>query len=373
MSKIKIILLVLMIIILIVLGVGLYLYNHNTDFYISLKYGKDSYVSKYYVNDNLDVIRDKIASFQNYVKKDQFSVEFAVYDDKNVSSRIDHISAHIAIISGNLNIKFYNSRVYEKNFILNDFDGKSIHLSIPNEKIEYACIDSASLYCLTESGKIYAYYILTGGKNVRISLSQFNSIIQILENNSYKLIDNYTFKELINIEEYNDFPFNAYALTTDDKIINLDLFNSVEINSVYNYNGLVKFAFNNNGSIKLTTYKNMQAEIGNTIVDSEGKEIIVYSIFTANHEAINGYTRGTLFVIDVNGNIYSENVNNGSLIKLDTLKKYSDKKVEYLSFIYNSLEDAKKNNLKNLIITYTDGTYIKFKDKPINVITTSLN
>ena len=149
--------------------------------------------------------------------------------------------------------------------------------------------------------------------------------------------------------------------------------NPVEINGVYDYDGLVNFVFNNNGSIKLTTYKNSKTEIGNTIVDSEGKEIIVYAIFTANHEEIDGYTRGTLFVVDVNGNIYSTNVNNKSLIKLDTLKKYSDKKVEYLSFIYKSEEDAKKNNLKNLIITYTDGTYIKFKDKPINVITTSLN
>ena len=105
MSKIKIILLVLIVTILIALGVGFYLYKYNTDFYISLKYGKNSYVNKYYVNDNLDVIRDKIVSFQNYVRKDQFSVEFAVYDEEFGLSKIDHISAHIATISGNLYIK----------------------------------------------------------------------------------------------------------------------------------------------------------------------------------------------------------------------------------------------------------------------------
>ena len=43
---------------------------------------------------------------------------------------------------------------------------------------------------------------------------------------------------------------------------------------------------------------------------------------------------------------------------------------EFLSIVS---EKADKNDIRDVIVTYTDGTRLKFKNKPFNVTRTSLN
>lgn len=373
MKKMKIILLIFVSLLLLILGIGMILYNFNSDFYIRIKNGKDVFVEEYFVNNNLDIIKHENELFENYIKLDQFNTQFTICDDNSLKKYIK-LDANISASSGYVYISFYNVKDLSENQPLKYLEDKHITLSIPNEKIKYISMNDRYLYCLTENEKLYAYDFSSGEEFQSIRYSNFKTMIENLEKNIYLTIEENTkFKEIINANEFNNVPMNLYGLTIDDKIIYLSPPDYQEVRGPYSYIGLISFIFNFDGSIKYHNMKYQEEIVGPTIVDENGNKIIVYAIFTANHEVIDGYTRGTLFVIDVNGNIYSKQVNNNTIASIESLEKYSDKKVEYLSFIYDSKEKADKNDIKDVVVTYTDGTHIKFEDKPINVSLTSLN
>ena len=373
MKKIKIILLIFVSVLLLTAGIVTILYNFNTDFYIRLKYGKDVYLEEYAVNNHLDVIKQKNVLFKNYIKLEQFNTQFTICDDNSLHKYV-HLSANISVSSGHVYISFYNVNDLSENQPLKHLEDKHIVLSIPNEKINYISMDDRYLYCLTENGKIYAYEFSSGEEFESRRYSHFKNLIENLEKNIYRTIsENTKFKEIINTNEFNNIPMRLYGLTSDDKIIFLSPSSDhQEVRGPYSYIGLTHFIFNSDGSIKYHNMKYKEEIVGPTIVDESGNKIIVYAIFTANHEVVDGYTRGTLFVIDVNGNIYSRQVNNNTTISIDSLEMHSDKKVKKITFVYDSKEKADKNDVKDVVITYTDGTHIKFEDKPINVTLTSL-
>lgn len=358
--KKRIIIGILIFLILLTASICLGIYFLPSHTYIKIKYGENISIEEKNIKDDLSLLQVS-DNINNYIR--------TVTDYINVGISKSGLGISKIYKNGHANFKFYideagnvvveiinifdsNSKSY-----LEELEVKEFIINIKDDNAKYLTYHDKYLYILTEKGNLYSY--LLNKSNDTLNLE--NELFNIANNFPYVSITNKNITEIINYYNDDEKSINGriYALLDNGDIINVltgKKFNEEEqYVSTFRF-GNARIAINRDASIQYCHGHDQFANpcsndyLGNIITDNEGKIITIYALITYNKH---------LYIIDTNGNIYSELFDNQNHTVIETVTKHNNKKVESIMYIYDNSE---KYLLKELIINYSNKTRETFED-----------
>lgn len=333
-------------------------YFFSKNVYINVKYGEDIGVEEYNIKNDLSslMFSDKI---NNYIRTKEFFSFIEIYDSGVYDSEIYKPgNAYIKIYvdeNDKAIFEFISIADYQNNSYLEELESKKIEINIENNKAKYVACDKQRLYILTENNKLYYYFLSKDNDD-----STFEHEISYIKEGKYSIVsENVT--EIINYYN-NDENLDSgriYGLLDSNEIINVvngKNFYEIECNaSIFRY-GNANLAVNREGTIQ---YCN-QFEDGayscdgyvssKVITDTNEKPIVISMLI--EHDSY-------LYIIDIEGNIYTHKFDNQNHIAIEKIEKYNNNKVRSLTYVYKHSEPYM---LEELIINYSNGTRKSLKE-----------